>query len=76
LIEHWVGEGPYQLDEYPHVEAVTPRWAIRHQWDATYYSIPWLLSSRGYGVLTDSPEWSTHHIRESFDELKALTAAR
>ena len=42
LVEHWVGEGPYQLAEYPLIEAITPRWAIRRRPDATYYPVPWL----------------------------------
>src|SRR5215471_395027 len=29
VVENWVGEGPYQLEEYRLVEAITPRWAIR-----------------------------------------------
>jgi alpha-glucosidase (family GH31 glycosyl hydrolase) len=62
LVEHWVGEGPYQLEEYPLIEAITPRWAIRRRRDATYFPIPWLLSSRGYGVLTESNEWSCHDL--------------
>ncbi len=64
LVEHWVGEGPYQLSEYPLVEAITPRWALRRRRDATYFPIPWLLSSRGYGVLTESHEWSCHDLTD------------
>jgi alpha-glucosidase len=62
IVEHWVGEGPYQLGEYSLVEAITPRWAIRRRRDATYYPVPWLLSSRGYGVLTESHDWSCHDL--------------
>jgi alpha-glucosidase (family GH31 glycosyl hydrolase) len=62
IVEHWVGEGPYQLGEYSLVEAITPRWAIRRRRDATYFPVPWLLSSRGYGVLTESHEWSCHDL--------------
>ncbi|MDQ2943891.1 MAG: hypothetical protein M3R21_09535, partial [Candidatus Dormibacteraeota bacterium] len=58
VVENWVGEGPFQLAEYPAVHAVTPRWAIRQRQDAAYYPVPWILSSRGYGVLIDSPELS------------------
>ena len=65
LVEHWVGEGPYQIAEYPLIEAITPQWAIRRRRDATYYPIPWLLSSRGYGVLADSPEWSCHDLTDN-----------
>ena len=30
--------------------------------DATYYPVPWLLSSRGYGVLIDRDETRTFHL--------------
>ena len=30
--------------------------------DATYYPVPWLLSSRGYGVLLDGDETSAFHL--------------
>jgi len=61
-VEHRVGEGPYQLDEYGLVEAITPPWAIRRRRDATYYPVPWLLSSRGFGVLVDNDEVSLHRL--------------
>jgi alpha-glucosidase (family GH31 glycosyl hydrolase) len=61
-VEHRVGEGPYQLHEYGLVEAITPHWAVRRRRDATYYPIPWLLSSRGYGVLVDNAEVSLHRL--------------
>ncbi len=57
-VENWVGEGPYQLSEYPLVAAITPRWAIRQRRDATYFPIPWLISSAGYGVLIENSELS------------------
>ena len=56
------------------MEAITPRWAIRRRRDATPYPIPWLLSSRGYGVLTECDEWSCHDLRaESTWTVIALT---
>ena len=30
-----------------------PPWAIRDRDDSTYFPVPWLLSSRGWGVLID-----------------------
>ena len=38
--------------------------ACRRRWrpDTTYFPIPWLLSSRGYGVLLDNDEISYHRI--------------
>src|SRR4029077_16131716 len=77
LIEHWAGEGPYQLDESPLIEAITPRWAIRRRRDATYYPIPWLLSSRGFGVLVDNDEASLHRLgTDAVDEGSVEVAAR
>ena len=35
---------------------------MRPRDDATYYPVPWLLSSRGYGVLIDRDETSTFHL--------------
>jgi alpha-glucosidase len=58
VVECWAGEGPYQLEEYALVEAITPRWAIRRRRDATYYPVPWVMSSHGYGVLVDNTELS------------------
>lgn len=58
VIENWVGEGPYQLDEYPLVEAITPRWAIRRRRDAAYYPVPWFISSAGYGLQIENSELS------------------
>ena len=56
--ECWVGEGARQLEEHPLLTAVTPVWARRRRRDATYFPVPWVLSSRGYGVLLDSRELS------------------
>jgi sulfoquinovosidase len=58
VVECWVGEGPYQLGEYGLLEAITPRWAIRRRRDAAYFPVPWVVSSGGYGVLLDNPEYS------------------
>ena len=58
VVENWVGEGPYQEDEYELVATITPRWALRRRRDAAYYPVPWLMSSAGYGVLIDNDEYS------------------
>jgi alpha-glucosidase (family GH31 glycosyl hydrolase) len=58
VVESYVSDGPYQKKDYFVPEAVTPKWGFRPRDDATYYPIPWLLSSAGYGVLVDSPETS------------------
>jgi alpha-glucosidase len=61
-VEHYVGEGPYQDLEYPFVTALVPKWGIRWRKDATYFPIPWLLSSRGYGVLLDNDPLAYHRL--------------
>ncbi len=62
ILEHYVGEGPYQDLEYPFVTLLVPKWGIRWRKDATYFPMPWLLSSRGYGVLIDNDELSYHRL--------------
>jgi alpha-glucosidase (family GH31 glycosyl hydrolase) len=61
-VEHYVGEGPYQPEEYDLVRLIVPPWGIRERPDATYFPVPWLLSSRGYGVLVDNHETSRHRL--------------
>ena len=58
VVESFVADGPYQTEEYPFLNAFVPPWAMRSRPDATYFPIPWLLSSGGYGVLVDNPETS------------------
>lgn len=62
VLEHYVGEGPYAPEEYEQVLPVLPPWSVRARPDATYYPIPWLLSSRGYGVLIDNDALSYHRL--------------
>ena len=59
-VEHRVTEGPYQPVENPLVTAFVPPPGYNARADASYFPIPWLLSSRGYGVLLDEDEPSTH----------------
>jgi alpha-glucosidase (family GH31 glycosyl hydrolase) len=58
VVESYVGEGPYQAGEYPLISATVPPWGIRQRSDATYFPMPWLLSTRGYGVLARNLETS------------------
>ncbi len=66
VVENWVGEGPYQLAEYPLIEALTPRWAIRRRRDAAYFPVPWAMSSKGLGLLIESPELSRFRLAEQW----------
>ena len=58
VVESYVGEGPLPRSEYPVVSATIPPWGLRQRSDATYFPMPWLLSTRGYGVLVDNLETS------------------
>jgi alpha-glucosidase (family GH31 glycosyl hydrolase) len=57
-VESYVGEGAYQQGERQLITAFVPAWSIRHRDDATYFPMPWLLSTRGFGVLLDNTETS------------------
>lgn len=68
-VENWVGEGPYQPVEYAAVGTTVPHWALRERPDATYFPMPWLLSTDGYGVLVENSEPS--YFRLGTDSNKA-----
>ncbi|HYH60426.1 MAG TPA: TIM-barrel domain-containing protein, partial [Solirubrobacterales bacterium] len=62
-VENYVADGPYQAHEYAGIALFVPPWGLRDgREDATYFPIPWLLSSEGYGVLADNPETSTFRL--------------
>jgi len=58
----YVSDGPYREEDRQYPKAVTPPWGTRDRNDDTYYPIPWLLSSRGYGVLSDNDETSRYDL--------------
>ncbi len=65
-VENYVADGPYQAAEYPFLAGFVPPWGLRDgREDATYFPIPWLLSSAGYGVLVDNPETSLFRLRST-----------
>jgi alpha-glucosidase (family GH31 glycosyl hydrolase) len=51
VVESFVADGPYPREDYPAVLSSIPPWALRRRADATYFPMPWLLSTRGFGVL-------------------------
>ena len=57
-VENYVSDGPYQDEERAFLEAFIPPWGFRERDDATYFPMPWLLSTGGYGVLVDNSETS------------------
>ncbi len=72
VVENYVGEGPWQKHEYPFLEGIVPPWGMRQRTDATYFPVPWILSSRGYGILVDNDEVSYFRIRENGEEVWSL----
>ena len=63
VIENYVGEGPYQPHEYPFLGDIVPPWGIRNRPDATYYPVPWVLSTAGYGILLEQDDLSWFRFR-------------
>jgi alpha-D-xyloside xylohydrolase len=63
VIENYVGEGPYQPHEYPFLTDIVPPWGIRNRPDATYFPLPWVLSTRGFGVSIDQDDLSYVRVR-------------
>ena len=57
-VENYVSDGPYQRTSDPFLIAASSRPGLRDRDDATYFPMPWLLSSAGYGVLVDDNETS------------------
>lgn len=53
-ILHRVSEGPYQDAEEPLIAQFVPPAGFSTRKDASYFPIPWLLSTRGYGVLIEN----------------------
>jgi alpha-glucosidase (family GH31 glycosyl hydrolase) len=64
VVENYVSDGPYQAEEYPVINLFTPTWGLREGHpESTYFPIPWLLSTAGYGVLVDDPRTSYFRLR-------------
>jgi alpha-glucosidase (family GH31 glycosyl hydrolase) len=68
VVENYVGEGPYQPHEYPFLADTVPPWGIRNRVDATYFPIPWVLSTCGYGLLIDQDDLSYERFRADADD--------
>jgi alpha-glucosidase (family GH31 glycosyl hydrolase) len=62
VVESYVSDGPYDPSDRDLIRNVLPPPGYRERDDATYFPIPWLLSSRGYGVLVDNDETAYHRL--------------
>jgi alpha-glucosidase (family GH31 glycosyl hydrolase) len=80
-VESYVADGPYTPPDRALVPPLPP-WGFDARDDSTYYPIPWLLSSRGYGVLSDDDRTSRFHAasdrpdRWSFDVDSTIATLR
>jgi alpha-glucosidase (family GH31 glycosyl hydrolase) len=63
-VESFVADGPYNPEERPFLQGFVPPAGFRFRDDATYYPVPWLLSTRGYGVLADTTATVYHRLGE------------
>lgn len=56
MVQSRVLDGPYTSSQAPIIKGVVPAPGFSERRDATYFPIPWVLSTRGYGVLVDNDE--------------------
>ena len=64
-VENFVADGPYLPEERPAVAAFVPPQGFGGRDDSTYFPIPWVVSTRGYGVLLDNDENSYFDMADS-----------
>ena len=73
-VESWCVEGAFNAADLPFVPFATPQWAISGREDATYFPMPWSVSSRGYGFLLENTERSVFRLRTDRDDAWSVTA--
>ena len=74
-IENYTSDGPFTPEVRPFVAATIPPQGWRPRDDATYYPVPWLVSSHGFGFLLDNDETSTFHVASSPADVWSVEAA-
>jgi len=72
VVENYVGEGAYPAEERALIAAFVPPWGYQQRDDATYFPVPWLLSTDGYGVLVDNTEASYFRLGSERDDAWSL----
>ncbi len=61
-VESYVSDGPYREDEWEAIGALLPPPGFRRRADATYFPVPWVLSSTGYGVVVANDDTAYHRL--------------
>ena len=74
VVENYVADGPYRPEDREYPKPVTPPWAISDRDDSTYYPVPWMLSTRGYGVLIENDETSYFRLGSDVADVWSLEA--
>jgi sulfoquinovosidase len=74
-VQAYVQEGPYQPSEYRIVDAAVPDWALFSRRDATYFPMPWLLSTGGWGVLVTNREETSFRLGTARRDVWSVEAA-
>jgi alpha-glucosidase (family GH31 glycosyl hydrolase) len=64
-VENYVSDGPWVPSDRPIAAAVLPPQGFHSRDDATYFPVPWLLSTAGYGVLVGNDEPSYFRLGSS-----------
>ncbi|HYH58084.1 MAG TPA: TIM-barrel domain-containing protein [Thermoleophilaceae bacterium] len=71
-VENYVEDGPTRESDRDYPRAFVPPWSHGERDDSTYYPVPWLLSSRGYGVLIDRDERSRFRLTSELADAWSL----
>jgi alpha-glucosidase (family GH31 glycosyl hydrolase) len=61
-VESYVSDGPWIEQNRGLISGLLPPPGFRARDDATYFPVPWILSSRGYGFLVDNDETAYHDL--------------
>ncbi|HEY1237097.1 MAG TPA: TIM-barrel domain-containing protein [Solirubrobacterales bacterium] len=64
-VENYVSDGPYVPSDRQLISAIVPPQGFRPRDDATYFPVPWVLSTAGYGVLLGNEETSRFRLGSS-----------
>ena len=64
-VENYVSDGPYEVEDRPIIQGFVPPVGYRDRDDSTYFPMPWLLSTAGYGVLMHNTETSYYRLGSS-----------
>lgn len=82
VVESWAAEGPYRNNEAVLVQgSFVPAWGFRNEGsdsrpDSTYFPMPWLVSTAGYGVLLNDTRPSYFRLGTDRDDAWSVEVSR